>query len=279
MIIDCHTHIFSKEVLHERDHYCRSDSCFGLLYSNPKARILTAEGLINDMDEKHIDKSLVLNIGWASHDMCCRSNDYILESVARYPARLIGFCSVHPVDTEKTLNEIDRCWHGGARGIGELRPDTQGYDLNAEVVMSPVINRLVERDMILMLHASEPVGHTYTGKGGMTPEIMYRFIDHHPDLKMILAHFGGGLAFYELMPEVSKALQNTYYDTAAAPFLYSPAIYNALIAVMGNSKILFGSDWPLLDPVRVADHVRSANLEKDDVENIFHANIARLLGI
>jgi uncharacterized protein len=94
---------------------------------------------------------------------------------------------------------------------------------------------------------------------------------------VILAHFGGGLAFYELMPEVSHILSNTYYDTAAAPFLYAPQIYRALIAIRGSSKILFGSDWPLLDPVKVADHIKSANLDQNDIENILHANAERLL--
>jgi hypothetical protein len=80
------------------------------------------------------------------------------------------------------------------------------------------------------------------------------------------------------MPEVSRVLSNTYYDTAAAPFLYAPKIYNALISIVGSSKILFGSDWPLLDPIRVADHMKSANLDQNDVENIFHANAEKLLG-
>jgi hypothetical protein len=150
--------------------------------------------------------------------------------------------------------------------------------LNDEELMSPLVKYAVKRGMVFLFHASEPVGHIYAGKGGMTPGIMYSFIERHPDLKVILAHFGGGLAFYEVMPEVSGVLSNTYYDTAAAPLLYSPQIYNALISILGSSKILFGSDWPLLDPVKVADHIKSANLDQNDIENILHANAERLLG-
>ncbi|MCX6005839.1 MAG: amidohydrolase family protein [Chloroflexi bacterium] len=278
MIIDSHTHIFSREVLLDREQYCTSDPCFGLLYSSPRARLLSAEELINAMDERGISKSAVLNIGWASHDMCVRTNDYILESIAKYPARLMGFCSIQPREREKALLEIERCCHAGAKGIGELRPDAQGYDLNDEELMSPLVKHAVKRGMIFLFHASEPVGHLYAGKGSMTPGIIYSFIERHPDLKVILAHFGGGLAFYELMPEVSRVLSNTYYDTAAAPFLYAPQIYRAIISIGGSSKILFGSDWPLLDPARVADHIKSANLDPNDVENIFHANAGRLLG-
>jgi predicted TIM-barrel fold metal-dependent hydrolase len=278
MIIDSHTHIFSREVLLDREQYCTSDPCFGLLYSNARARLLCAEELINAMDERGISKSAVLNIGWTSHDMCVRTNDYILESIAKYPARLMGFCSIQPNEREKALLEIERCCQAGAKGIGELRPDAQAYDLNDEELMSPLVKYAVKRGMVFLFHASEPVGHIYAGKGAMTPGMMYRFIERHPDLKVILAHFGGGLAFYELMPEVSHVLSNTYYDTAAAPFLYTPQIYNALLSIKGSSKILFGSDWPLLDPVKVADHIKSANLDQNDIENILHTNAERLLG-
>ena len=278
MIIDSHTHIFSREVLQDREQYCTSDPCFSLLYSSSKARLLCAEELINAMDERCIAKSVVLNIGWASHDICVRTNDYILESIAKYPARLMGFCSIQPSEREKALLEIERCCDAGAKGIGELRPDAQGYDLNDEELMSPLVKYAVKRDMVFLFHASEPVGHMYAGKGEMTPGIMYSFIERHPGLKVILAHLGGGLAFYESMPEVSHTLSNTYYDTAAVPFIYASQIYRALISIGGSSKILFGSDWPLLDPIRVADHIKSANLDPKDAENIFHANVERFLG-
>lgn len=279
MVIDSHTHIFSSQVMQNREQNCVLDSCFDLLYSNPKARLLCAEDLINAMDERSISKSIILNIGWKSHDSCVRTNDYILESIAKYPQRFIGFCGIQPLEREKALDEIDRCHRSGARGVGELRPDVQGYDLNDKELMGPLTVLLMKYDMVLSLHASEPVGHLYPGKGILTPDVIYKFIECNPDLKVILAHFGGGLAFYELMPEVSRVLKNTYYDTAAAPFLYDKKIYNALETIAESHKILFGSDWPLLDPVRVMDHIKSACLHQDDTDNIFHGNAVRLFGI
>jgi hypothetical protein len=239
---------------------------------------MCAEDLINSMDERGISKSVVLNIGWKSHEKCVRTNDYILESVARYPDRLIGFCSIQPLECEKSIEEIDRCCRAGARGIGELRPDAQGYDLTDSVLIDPMAKCLSGHGMFLSLHASEPVGHMYSGKGEVTPGCIYRFIERNPDLKVILAHFGGGLAFYELMPEVRRALQNTFYDTAAAPFLYTPEIYGPLISIVGSSKIMLGSDWPLLDPVRVIDHVKSARLSRNDTDNILYISAAALFG-
>ena len=118
MIIDAHTHVFSPRVMEKREEYCSSDACFGLLYSNPAARINSAEDLIRSMDENGIAKSVIQNIGWVSHDACIGSNDYILESVSKYADRLAGFCSVQPLEPEKALNEIIRCGTGGPKASG-----------------------------------------------------------------------------------------------------------------------------------------------------------------
>ncbi len=276
MIIDAHTHIFSPEIISRREDICYSDACFRLLYSHPKAEMYSADELIRNMDNRGISRSVVLNIGWESQDMCCRTNDYIVESVTRYPERLIGFCAVQPLDTQAAIKEIERCGACGVKGIGELRPDVQGFDLNQNESLAAFIEAIIKNKMVLSLHASEPVGHEYPGKGNIVPGLLYDFIKKFPQLKVVLAHFGGGLPFYELMPEVKQVLKNAYYDTAAAPFLYSPGIYNALETITGSEKLLFGSDWPLIDQDRVIDQIKAAGLGKEQMNNILYGNASRL---
>jgi len=276
MIIDSHTHVFSPHVVEKREEYCSSDACFGSLYSNPAARINPADDLIRCMDENGIAKSIIQNIGWVSHDACVRSNDYILESVSKYADRLIGFCAVQPLEPEQALNEIVRCGKGGAKGIGELRPDIQGFDLCNSILMKPLMQEIANQGMAVCLHASEPVGHSYAGKGDVTPRVLFDFISGFKETTVILAHFGGGLMFYELMPEVKDVLTNTYYDTAAAPFLYKPAIYKAAIGMAGPQKMLFGSDWPLLKPQRAMEHIKAAGLNQAELNATLGENAQRL---
>ncbi len=278
MIIDAHTHIFSPKIIAERDYYCSLDACFSDLYSDKRAKIFTVEELIKEMDEKEISRSIVLNIGWINHDVCVINNDYILEAIAKYSDRLIGFCSIQPRECDRALKELERCLKCGVAGIGELRPDIQGYDLNDEL-MSPVIELLTNKNAVLLFHASEPVGHYYSGKGNMTPGILYEFVTKNTNIKIILAHFGGGLAFYELMPEVQKMFRNVYYDTAAAPFLYSSQIYKVVENIDGCTKLLYGSDWPLLDQRRVIKHIQAAGLEREREENIFFKNAIKVLNL
>jgi len=279
MIIDFHTHVVPPEIKERRDKYLGRDACFSLLYAEPKAKLATAEEIIVSMDEHEIDKSVILNLGWTSHELCVETNDYILGAITRYPKRLIGFCVIQPLAGDKAIKELQRCAQNGAKGIGEMRSDTQGFDLKDNKIMKPLIEALIENDLIFLTHTSEPVGHQYFGKGRITPEVIYPFIANFPDLKIVCAHWGGGLPFYALMPEVGKALGNVYFDTAATPFLYKPQIFKQVAEIVGSDKILFGSDYPLMSPKRIIDQIESTELGQEDKAKILGGNAQKLLSI
>jgi predicted TIM-barrel fold metal-dependent hydrolase len=279
MIIDFHTHVFSPRIKNNRSKYIDNDPSFAMIYSQPEAKMVTADELIDSMDKDGVDISVIVNYGWTTHEFCVETNDYILESIARYPDRLIGFCSVQPIAYDAAIDEIERCVKGGVKGVGEMRPDIQLLDLLDEDVMKPFTEVIARHKLILLTHASEPVGHDYPGKGSITPDMLYPFITSYPDLTIVCAHWGGGLPFYALMPEVQKAMANVFFDTAASPFLYSPQIYHQVIGLVGADKILFGSDYPLMPQSRLLKEIDALELPEDSKNLILSGNARRLLGI
>lgn len=278
MIIDFHTHVFSPQMKEGRQTIAGPDASFVELYSSPKAKMATAEEVIASMDDCQIDASVMLNIGWVSHEMCHQTNDYILESAARFPKRLIPFCAIQPRAGAVALAELELCARAGARGIGEMRSDTQGFDLVDRELMQPFVELMQKYHLIFLTHSSEPVGHEYSGKGEITPGHLYRFISNFPELKVVCAHWGGGLSFYALMPEVATALSNTFFDTAATPFLYRPQIFQQVTEITGSGKILFGTDYPLMSPKRVMAQIESADLSSETRQMILGGNAEVLLG-
>jgi predicted TIM-barrel fold metal-dependent hydrolase len=279
MIIDFHTHVFPPQIKRNRGKYIEADPCFALLYSQKDARLATADELIASMDKEGVDISVITNIGWTTHELGVETNDYILESIARYPKRLIGFGAVQPSSYQAALDEIERCASGGIKGIGELRPDVQLLDITDRQLMSPFMESLKKHRLTLLVHASEPVGHHYPGKGSITPRLLYSMITDFPEVPIVCAHWGGGLPFYALMPEVKKALKNVYFDTAASPFLYRPEVYRQVSQMAGDDKVLFGSDWPLLSPGRLLKEINSLNLPEATRDLILAGNARKLLGI
>jgi hypothetical protein len=275
MVIDFHTHIFPPEVIKRREDYM-DDPCFAMLYSSPKAKLASADDLISAMDEAGVEMAVVCGISWIRDDYCIECNRYILESVARYPERLIGFVSLPLSNPQIAMRELEVCRGNGARGVGELRVDEQHFDQQED--LAPVFEAMRDAGLILLLHSSEPVGHSYAGKGLATPDVLYSFIARYPGLKIVCAHWGGGLPFYNLMPEVRKVLASTYFDTAASPFLYHPDIYRAAVLLVGAERLLFGTDYPLLGYRRTLSEVTSLDLPVEVKEAILAGNAKKLLG-
>jgi uncharacterized protein len=275
MIIDFHTHIFPEEVRAGRALYAARDPWFGTLYAR-RARMASAEELVVAMDQAGVDVAVAFGFSWADHDLCVQANDYLIEATRRYPGRIIGFACIQPRAGRRAVAELERCLAAGLRGVAELMPDGQGYDLGDETVLKPLIQLAVEAGVPVVAHASEPVGHAYPGKGTVTPQALYRLASRFPALKLVAAHWGGGLAAYELMTEVAHTLRNVYYDTAASFLLYRPEIFSLAASLLGH-KILFGTDYPLVNTKRFLERVRDTGLSDDQLANILGENARGLL--
>jgi predicted TIM-barrel fold metal-dependent hydrolase len=132
----------------------------------------------------------------------------------------------------------------------------------------------------VLLHTNEPVGHAYPGKTPNTLAQLYRLVERFRDNTLVLAHWGGGLFFYHLLKrDVKQRLRNVYFDTAASPYLYDPAVYAIAIRTIGAEKILFGSDYPLLPPERYFREMEAAGVSSRDRDMICGRNAAGLFGI
>ena len=277
MIVDFHTHIFPPGLIEQRERYIQRDATFAELFADPKAKMATAEDLVEAMDEDRVDRSVAMGIGWTDHSVAREVNDYIIESVRHYPERIVGFAGISPAWGELAVHEADRCANEGLRGIGELHADSQRYDIGDEKTMAPLMELARQRGLIVTTHASEPVGHAYPGKGETRPEKLWRFVRSFPDNAIVCAHWGGGLPFYALMPEVAESLANVYFDSAASPFLYRPEVFSAVKGLVGVERILMGSDYPLLRASRLVAQAEESGLVGDDLAAILGGNAERLL--
>ena len=273
MIIDTHTHIFPPGVRDHRKSYLERDATFRELYSNPKARIATTEELIASMDEAGIDRSVVCGFGWSDAELCLEHNEYLLETAAQSDGRLVAFCSIQPSE-KGARDELKRWAARGARGLGELRPESQGYSLIDSDEADLLSWAADAYDLVLLFHASEPVGHAYPGKKGLPVEQLGRFVADFPGVAVVGAHWGGGLPFYALMPEMREAMERTYVDTAATGLLYGPDVAARVIDLIGAKKVLFGSDFPLVSQREALQTLRDAPMP-DEARPLIEGENAR----
>lgn len=255
------------------------DDYFRELYEDPRVKIATAEDLLAEMDEAGVDISIMCGFGWASDDLCQMHNDYMLDSIRRYPTRLAALAAVQPLHADRALQELERCMSGGMVGAGELMPNGQGYLLDDIDRLRPFFAEVEAERVVVMTHATEPVGRFYPGKESVTPDVIWSLVQAYPDLKLVLAHWGGGYPFYELMPEVRGASQNVYYDSAASTYLYSQQVFLHIGQIVGYERVLWATDFPVLTQRRFIARMRQLPLSESDRDAVLGENAARLFGL
>lgn len=251
IVVDAHTHILPPVFRTDFASCLKRDATFKALFGGADAKATVGyDELIAEMDASGVDVAVAVGYGWTDFELAQIANDYILEAAKNHPARIVPFCSVNPLWGAQAVDEVKRCQARGARGIGELHPDTQNLLDVPFTQLTPIMECAQNFDLPLLFHASEPVGHTYPGKGTVTPDKLVALVEAFPANKFIFAHFGGGLPFYALMPEVKKLLANVWFDSAAYNFLYQPQVFATCVSALGAEKLLFASDFPLLKQAR-----------------------------
>ncbi|NQU63533.1 MAG: amidohydrolase [SAR324 cluster bacterium] len=278
MIIDYHTHIFPDQVREHRETFFPGEPGFELLYrDSEKSNIVGVEELVRTMDEQGVDISIVFGFPWQRPETCRLHNNYVMEAVRRFPDRLLGLCCLDPFMRDP-VPEIERCLAGGLSGVGELAFYDRGLDGEVLTALTPVMAFCLEKNLPVMLHTNEPIGHEYPGKAPITLRQIAELIKRFPKNKIILAHWGGGIFLYHLLKkELKGLLENIYFDTAASPFLYDNRIYKIAIEMIGVDRILFGSDFPLLKPERYFSEMEVSGLRAEQIAAICGLNAARLM--
>ena len=221
------------------------------------------------LDAAGIGRALVS--AWVGPQGALLSNEAVAELVSAHPDRLSGVCSVdlrRPMDAVRTL----RRWVGegfvGVRvlpWLWELPPDHRLY--------YPVYAACVEAGVPFCLQ----VGHTGplmpSGYGRPIPHLEQVAIDF-PELVIVGGHIGA--PWTEEMVFLARKFENVYIDTSA----YRPSRYpTALVDFMkgrGRSKVLFGSNFPMIPPAACLSQLDMLGLDDEARALFLGGNAARV---
>jgi len=274
LIIDVHVHVFPPEIVSTIDNYLKKDPFLNMICNSPYHKYASLDDLLETMSKYNVDKAITGGFSASDQGLCSYMNDYILEGAYKYPGKILPMISLSP-NRSNMERELDRCLEKGAIGVGELFPWGQEFDLKGDV-SNRLANFCKERKLPLLLHVNEEVGHYYSGKGDISVKEAAEFAIRHPGLNIIFAHWGGGLLFYELMPELKKELSHVFYDTSAGPFLYSTDIYRVAREIGLVDKILFGTDYPLIKPGRYYREMSESGLSQHEIRLIQGENARKI---
>lgn len=263
MIVDVHTHIFPPRFIAQRTQLIDHDPSFAELYSDPRAKLATAEELLASMDAAGVDVSVACGFWWHDASLAAEHAAYLIEVAAASDGRIVPFVpGIASVPS-------------GAQGLGEVR-------LHAPSEVEAIAEVATASELPLLVHSTEEPGHEYPGKrGGFTPGDLWRLLRGHEDVRVIAAHWGGGFPFYALMAEVRALLESgrMLFDTAASPLLYEPRVFRTVCDLAGSELVAWGSDFPLRSQAADRAAVEAALPELEERAAVLGGNAARFLGL
>lgn len=274
--VDFHVHVYPPEVIRDAELISKREPYFDRLIHSRVHRWGTIDDLLLRMEEEGVERAVIGGFAFKDLDLCKLCNDYVLSGIRQHPDKLSGLCLVPPL-ARGASEEILRCAEAGVVGVGELFPEGQNVDIADQEQTWRLAGVLHEANLCVLWHTAEPVGHGYAGKGNVGPKEAAAFCIHHPEVKTIFAHLGGGLWLYELMPEMRLYLSNAWYDLAALPWLYEGTVLKAIQSAGVLDKFLFGTDFPILCSQRYEKSFATSGLTETERERLVRSNALKLL--
>ncbi|NLD87635.1 MAG: amidohydrolase family protein [Clostridiales bacterium] len=182
-------------------------------------------------------------------------NDYLAECVNRHPGKLMGYATISGNYKSYPLPELLRCEKMGLTLGIKMHVYRQNYSV-ADRFLYPMYEHLNSRHALFLHHDFGPVSD------------LEQIIRDFPDITFIHGHCG--LKYKELY----KKYDNLYNCTCAGMG------YNSVteaINVIGADRVLYGSDFTVLDITFGFGPVVYAKVSDDDKRKVLGLNAIRLL--
>ncbi len=267
-VLDAHTHLISQPLLD--------------MLTGGGVPTTGADELIAQLDAAHIEKAIVLALGYfpqLDDAGSARENDYVAAEVARYPDRLIGFCGINP-HNDGALAEIERCLdQSGMVGIKLQGAEYDWEDADQVAAISAVLGKASEMDVPVLLHVNGP---PLDAKAMMN---VLATLGQNRATRVTIAHAGGLLDHemdtylvtqYSVPPLIDPT--NLYMDLSGHLEYYEDAPLSRREMMVwrcrkwGIEKLFFGSDYlsaaPAQTPLEALQTLTRYPFTQEEIDTI-----------
>jgi len=328
-VIDMQKHYIPREALKLARKTREYDYSVGLRRFTKAYEIITdIDRHLRWMDDSEIHMAILSTAAFSAngYQFCKVCNDGYSKVIKKHPNRFKGMIHVYPYDKGKNKDEIKRGVEElGLWGIGVVS-SYQKMTIDSPI-MDPIYEMAIKYDMPVYVHPTirnklwggerYDLYMTVTREYDIAKsfvEMIYGVLPRFPDLKVIFAHFGGGLpalkgrllAWHQpkdfplpkedrghglavdqakelgLVDDFDSKLKKIYFDSAGFGG-WLPVIKSAF-ETLGADHICFGTDYPyeFREPQYVKKIIHDINqmdVSKEDKEKFFSGNLKKLFRI
>lgn len=257
--IDFHTHIYPDAIAHKAADSVRA------FYDGLGDPAITgqAEKLIKLGTEAGVSEFVVLPVS-IQPQRTRHINDFILEQLKKEP-RFYGYGTVHAA-MENIEEEVQYILDKGLRGI-KIHPDSQVFDID-DFRLFPMYEMIQDKIPIL-IHMGD-LRYDYS-----RPEKLRHILDLFPRLQAIAAHFGG----YQMHDLAAQVLhdKNCFFDVSSSLMFMAEGEAERYIRHHGADRFVYGSDFPMWNPVTEMQRFMKLSLTHKEQEQIAHKTALEIL--
>jgi predicted TIM-barrel fold metal-dependent hydrolase len=261
-IIDYHQHLYSPETGAR---------------SSPGPNGIDADYLVAQLDAAGINRAVVLSVAYSfsnpnkppvpneyAHVMA--ENNWTSAQVAKYPHRLLGFCSVNPL-RPYALEEVARCAKDPNLRTG-LKLHFGNSDVNLDnpghlARVRRVFRAANENHMAIVVHMHANIDHHRPYGAKEARIFLEQLLPEAPDVVVQIAHLAGGggyddpatdaalSVFVKAIEREDPRMKNVYFDVCgiATPGTWEnkAALLVKQVRQIGTHRLLYGSDAATAD--------------------------------
>ena len=260
-IIDFHTHVYPEAIARKAADNVRS-FYDGIGNDSIDGRVQT---LLAHGDAAGITEFAILPVA-TKPERTRHINEFIIREASTQP-RFYGFGTVHAA-MDRLMDEVDYIQANGLHGI-KIHPDYQTFAID-DPRMFPVYEQ-IQDVMPIVFHMGD-LRYDYSH-----PTRLRRVLDLFPKLQVVAAHFGG----YQMRSVAREVLTDTncLFDTSSSLMFMQPGEAEEHIRHYGAERFLYGTDYPMWDPVVEVERFFGLDLTDDEKEQIAWKTAAQLLKV
>lgn len=250
-IIDFHTHPF----LNSGNNFC----------SYKESRKMDSDTFLQEMENVGIFRFCGSVICWGkTFELLKKCNRDALKLREIYGDKYVPGIHVHPDFVEDSINELAFASQNNVKLIGELVPYMNGWEDYSCKEFSDILNEAEKYNMVISLHT-------------LNFEQMDKMAGEHKNINFVFAHPSEKSVVFKHI-DIMQKHDNVYLDLSGSGINRYGAL-KFLVDKVGAERLLFGTDYPLIDANGLVSTVLSEQISDREKELIFSGNAKRLLGL
>lgn len=235
-----------------------------------KPLVPSPEMTLQAMDAAGVDIALLS--AWHGPQGSLISNEEVAAQIDAAPERIRGLATVDLTDPMQAVREI-RDWVDGERFVGvrlvpwlwDLPPNDRRY--------YPVYAACIDAGVPFCTQ----IGHTGPLKrsetGRLIPYLEDVLLDF-PDLVVVGGHVG--FPWIDELISLTIKFPNFFVDTSAYAVHRLPKGFVEYMQGVGSSRVMFGTNWPMLSPKKCLEHIDTLGLTDAQRDAFLFENAQRV---